>query len=286
MASEDLKGRKVLILVAEDFYFCSHRLPLGRALAEAGAETVVVTRLDRHGETIRAAGMRTEAFDIDRSGRNPLRDLATVARLVRLYRRERPDLVHHVALKPTLYGALAAWIAGVPAVVNALGGMGFVFISPGLFARTVRPLVRAAYRVLLNRPNARTILQNPDDMALFVRRIGIRPERLALIRGAGVDLDRFSPAPEPPGPPVAVCVSRMLWDKGIGELVDAARQLRAAGVALTVRLVGPTDGNPAAIPQATLDAWAAEGAVEIAGPTDDVPGAYAAAHIAVLPSYR
>jgi len=280
-----LAGRKVLILVSEDWYFCSHRLPLGCALRAAGADVVVACRVRDHGDVIRDAGLRLAPISLDRSSLNPFRDLATIGEILRLYRRERPDFVHHVALKPTLYGALCAWLTGVPAVVNALGGLGYMFASGAPAARLLRPFVKAALRRLLNRRNSRTILQNPDDMALFERSLAVGRENLVMIRGAGVDVDRFRPSPLPAGTPVAVCVSRMLWDKGIGELVEAARLLRERGVALRIRLVGPTDDNPASIPQATLDAWRIDGVVEVAGPRDDIAGEYAHAHIAVLPSY-
>jgi len=280
-----LAGCRVLILVSEDWYFCSHRLPLGRALRAAGAGVVVACRVRDHGEIIRGAGLRLAPIGLDRSGLNPLKDVATIREILRLYRREKPDIVHHVALKPTLYGSLCAWRAGVPNVINALGGLGYMFASDAPAARLLRPFVRFALRRLLNRRNTRTILQNPDDMALFAENLRIRRANLAMIRGAGVDTEQFRPAPFPEGVPVAVCVSRMLWDKGIRELVDAARLLRDRGVALRVRLVGPTDDNPASIPQETLDAWRREGVVEVAGPSDDIAGEYARAHIAVLPSY-
>jgi glycosyltransferase involved in cell wall biosynthesis len=280
-----LAGRKVLILVSEDWYFCSHRLPLGRALRAVGADVVVACRVRDHGDVIRGAGLRLAPIGLDRSGLNPLRDLATIREILRLYRREKPDIVHHVALKPTLYGALCARLAGVPAVINALGGLGYMFASDAATARLLRPLVKGALRLLLNRRNSRTILQNPDDMALFKTGLGVRRENLTMIQGAGVDVTRFRPTPFPDGTPVAVCVSRMLWDKGIRELVEAARLLRDRGVALRIRLVGPTDDNPASIPQATLDAWRADGLVEVAGPSEGIAGEYARAHIAVLPSY-
>ena len=280
-----LAGRKVLILVSEDWYFCSHRLPLGRALRAAGADVVVACRVRDHGAAIRDAGLRLAPIGLDRSGLNPLRDLATIRKILRLYRREKPDIVHHVALKPTLYGALCARLAGVPAVINALGGLGYMFASDAATARLLRPLVKGALRLLLNRRNSRTILQNPDDMALFETGLGVRRDNLAMIRGAGVDVTQFRATPFAEGTPVAVCVSRMLWDKGIRELVAAARLLRDRGVALRIRLVGPTDDNPASIPQATLDAWRADGLVEVAGPSEDIAGEYARAHIAVLPSY-
>lgn len=283
---EPLAGRKILILVSEDWYFCSHRLPIGIALKKAGADVVVVTRVRNHAGPILDAGLRLRETQLDRSGLNPLHDRKTIAELLRIYRDEKPDLVHHVALKPTLYGAYCAWRMGVPAVVNALGGMGFLFLARSLPARTLRGVVRLLMRFLLNRSNSRTILQNRDDIDLLTQRIGVKPGNICLIRGSGVDTEKFKPTPPPEGTPVAVCVSRMLRDKGIVELVDAARLLKGKGVSLKVRLVGSTDDNPASIDEATLAGWKAEGVVEVAGPSTDIAGEYARAHIAVLPSYR
>jgi glycosyltransferase involved in cell wall biosynthesis len=284
--SDPLAGRKVLMLVSEDWYFCSHRLPIGVALRQAGADVVVVTRVRDHAEPIRRAGLRLRPTQLDRSGIDPLHDRKTIAELMRIYREERPDIVHHVALKPTLYGAYCAWRTQVPVVINALGGLGFLFLARSLPARALRGIVRRMLRLLLNRPNSRTILQNMDDVNLLVEKVGVRRENICLIRGSGVDTERFRPTPPPAGTPVAVCVSRMLRDKGIVELVDAARLLKKKGVDLRVRLVGGTDDNPASIDQRQLDSWAAEGVVEVAGPSTDIPGEYARAHIAVLASYR
>ena len=281
-----LSGRKIIYLVSEDWYFCSHRLPLGIAALEAGAEVVVATRVNKHGPQIEAGGLRLAPIDMRRSGTNPFTDIATIRQITDLYRREQPDLVHHVALKPILYGGYAAWRTGVPAVVNAVAGMGFIFISEGLFARTIRPFVARAQRSLMNRANTRTILQNPDDVALYRESIGVEGERLTVIPGAGVDIEKFAYVPEPFGAPIAVCVSRMLRDKGIYELVAATRLLHEKGIELRVRLIGPTDENPASIPRATLAEWNREGIVEVVGASDDIAGEYARAHIAVLPSYR
>ncbi len=287
LAPQDpLAGRKILILVSEDWYFCSHRLPIGVALKKAGADVVVVTRVRDHAKPILDAGLRLRPTELDRSGLNPLHDRKTIAELLEIYRDEKPDLVHHVALKPTLYGAYCAWRTGVPAVVNALAGMGFLFLARSLPAHAIRFVVRILLRVLLNRPNSRTILQNQDDIDLMTQKAGVRRERFRMIRGSGVDIERFKPAPPPAGTPVAVCVSRMLRDKGIVELVEAARLLKSKGVDLRVRLVGGTDENPASISEKQLAAWKAEGVVEVAGPSTDIPGEYARAHIAVLPSYR
>jgi len=281
-----LAGKTLLFLVSEDWYFCSHRLPIARAARDAGAKVAVACRVRDHGDAIRKEGFDLHPIGLNRSGRNPFADIGTILALRKLYRRVRPDIVHQVAVKPVLYGSIAAWLAGVPHVVNAMAGLGFVFISRGAFASLVRPVLALAFRVLLNRRQSRLILQNGDDSALFQTEIGVRPDRIAIIRGSGVDTLSLTPAPEPDGPIIASCVSRMLWDKGIGELVEAARILRRKGSEVVIRLIGPTDDNPASIPKETLDAWRAEGIVEVTGPTADIVGAYAVSHIAVLPSYR
>lgn len=286
MTDRPLRGKRILYLVTEDWYFWSHRLPMARAARDAGARVIVATRVTNHGDRIRNEGFDLVPIPFDRSGLNPVRDLKTLYRIWRAYRRRKPHLVHHVALKPALYGGLAAWAARVPAVVNAMAGMGFMFISEGRKARLMRPVIQWVFHHLNNRKDSRVILQNDDDAALFSDEMGVKRSRIRVVRGSGVDIKRFAVRPEPAGQPVAVCVSRMLWDKGIGELIAAARILKERGVQLTVRLVGPLDDNPASVSAADLKNWADEGLVEVAGPTDTVAEVYAAAHIAVLPSYR
>ncbi|MCK6449821.1 MAG: glycosyltransferase family 4 protein [Alphaproteobacteria bacterium] len=280
---------KLIYLVTEDWYFLSHRLPMARAARAAGFEVVVATRVNRPGDraAIEAEGFRVAPLDWRRGGRNPLGELKAVAAVVRLYRRERPDIVHHVAMKPVLEGGLAAWIAGVPAVVNALTGLGALFIASDAATRVLGPFVRLALRLLLARGHGRLLMQNPDDLDLLVRRGIIARGRAVLIPGSGVDLARFAPSPEPPGGPVAALVARMLWDKGVGDLVEAARLLKGRGVPLRIRLVGPRDDhNPAAIPQATLEQWVREGLVEWPGQVADIAQMWRDSAIAVLPSYR
>ena len=278
---------KLLFLVTEDWYFCSHRLPLARAAQAAGYEVVVATRVGRHGETIAAEGFKLVPIGLRRSGRNPLRELFAIAEIAVIYRRERPDIAHHVALKPVLYGTLAARMARVPAVVNALAGMGFVFSSMSFQARLLRPLVVGALRLLLGAGNSLLILQNPDDRRMLVDNGVADEKRTRLIRGSGVDIGSFVPAPEAGGTPVVMLPSRMLRDKGVMEFVAAARLLRANGAKARFVLVGDSDGeNPAAIPDFQLEAWNQSGVVEWWGRREDMPEVLAQAHIVCLPSYR
>ena len=279
---------KLLFLVTEDWYFCSHRLPLAIAAKEAGFEVMVATRVNEHGDMIRDAGLRLLPLTaFCRRGMNPLREWGAIREIFHLYRQVQPDIVHQVALKPVLYGSLAAWPAGCGKVVNALAGLGFVFGSDRMLARLLRPLVRQAFRWLLSRPGRRLILQNRDDMEQFAREGVVTPEKMVLIRGAGVDTGCFAPMAEPAGLPLVMLASRLLWDKGVGEFVEAAGLLRRQGVAARFVLVGDGDPeNPATVPPEQLEAWRQEGDIEWWGRLEDMPAVLGQAHIVCLPSYR
>ncbi len=277
---------KLLFVVTEDWYFCSHRLPLARAARDDGYEVLVATRIDRHAEQIRGEGFRPIPLRLRRRRSNPWNEVASIIELVWLYRREKPDIVHHVAMKPVIYGSLAAFLARVPTIVNALAGFGYIFTSTQVRARLLRRPVRAALRKLLTVGEGRTIVQNPDDRRAL-RELGIPDARIAVIPGSGVDTQAFEPAPEPEGPVVVCMVARMLWDKGVGELVAAARLLKPELPSLRIWLVGPPDAeNPASIPESQLTRWVDEGILEWLGQHEDVAALWRQAHIAVLPSYR
>ncbi|MHB8223806.1 MAG: glycosyltransferase family 4 protein, partial [Desulfurivibrionaceae bacterium] len=282
-----MKSVKLLFFVTEDWYFCSHRLPLAVAAKNAGYEVVIVTRVREHGEIIRAAGLRLIPLELSRRGMNPLKEIATLLELRRIYRQEQPDILHHVALKPVLYGSLAAWLVGCGHVVNAMAGMGFLFVSRRKKAKLLRPLVGWAFRLLLNRPGSSLIVQNPDDFRYFKQSGLIDPKKIAMIRGAGVDMQQFAPVGEARGKPVVMLASRLLWDKGVGEFVEAASLLRQQGVAARFVLVGEGDPeNPANIPLSQIEAWRQSGDVELWGHRNNMAEVIGQAHVVCLPSYR
>lgn len=284
VGSKSMSGKSLMYFVTEDWYFVSHRLPLAVAARDAGYTVSVVTRVRDHGQHIEGAGLRLIPFEHTRGGINPLRELPTLLRLILLYRSERPDITHHVAMKPVLYGSIAARLAGTPLVVNALAGMGWLFSSHSGLARWLNPLVRLGLRNALRSGIA--LVQNPDD-AHQLMRLGVRESRIRLIAGAGVDLQQFRPRPEPEGIPVVVLAARLLWDKGVGEFVSAARLVRNRGIAARFVLAGEPDSmNPASIPPDHISAWVREGVVEHVGWVRDMPRLLAESHIACLPSYR
>ncbi|MDH0680867.1 glycosyltransferase family 4 protein [Achromobacter animicus] len=281
-------GRCLLFVVNNPAFFMSHRVPVALAAQKAGYDVHVATMDGPAVADIQALGMTHHAIPMTRSGKHPLQELGTLLALVRLFRRLRPDVVHLVTIKPVLYGGIAARIARVPGMVAAISGLGFVFLSNSLKMRLVRAVVARLYRVALGHPNSRVIFQNANDRDLLKSLGAVREDQVVIIRGAGVDLDAYRPTPEPPAPPVVVTmVARLLRDKGVQEFVQAAKLLRERGVPVTMQLVGGLDaGNPTSATQADVDAWQQDGCVQALGERSDVAALYAAAHIAVLPSYR
>jgi len=280
---------KLLYLVTEDWYFCSHRLALGRAAAAAGYDVTVATRIRDHGQDIRAAGMRLVGLPWERRSTNAWNEFRAFAALYKLYRTLRPDLVHHVALKPVLYGSLIARLTGTRRVINAVAGFGYSFVADGTRAAVARRILKASFEHMSNRPGARVLVQNPDDERVLREKDLVRADHLSVIPGSGVDVDRYAPAPEgePAGTPRVTLVSRMLWSKGVGEFVEAARQLKEKGIEFEAVLVGdPDPDNPQSIPEQTLRNWHDEGVVVWWGHEDDIPSVWARSNVAVLPSHR
>lgn len=278
------------MVISEDWYFLSHRLALAQFLQRAGWTITIVTRVNRAEDAARitAAGLRLVPMPLERGRLFAPSDAAYLWRLFRLYRREQPAVVHHVAMKPILHGSLAALGAPGAGVVNAFAGLGYLFTHQGGRVRVVRRIVMAVFRRLFRRGRTRVVLQNAEDHALLRERIGVPEGNLRLVRGAGVDLAAYRAVTHGVRPrPVAVMVARVLRDKGVLEFAEAARRLRGAGQAVRCVLVGGVDNeNPNSLTAAEVATLHAEGAIECLGQRDDVAAIYSEADIAVLPSHR
>ncbi len=242
---------KLLFVVNADWFFVSHRLPLALACRDAGFDVAVCAGETDARSRIEDAGFRFHPLPIHRGGTRPIQELETVAELVRVYLRERPDVVHHVTIKPVIYGSLAARALGVRGIVNAVSGLGYAFIPRAEDDPTHRLLGRAlwaAYRLALDGKQTRVIFQNDDDRSTFVARNLVAPKRTVLINGSGVDFDKFTLQPTPAGDFVALLPARLLWDKGVGEFVEAATRLKERWPRARFVLLGRLNpGNPAAI---------------------------------------
>jgi len=281
---------KAILFANTDWYLYNFRRALALSLHRAGYDVLLISPDGPYGEKLRGLGLRWEALPMERRSLNLLRESALLLHLVRLFRREQPTVVHGFTIKCAVYGSLAAKMAGIPARINAVAGMGYVFTSDQLKAWLLRPIVRGLLRLALGGEQARLILQNSDDVKLFRRASLVDPAHIRLIRGSGVDCAKFaltSPRKVHDGSTRVLLASRMLWDKGVGEYIAALRQLRAKGFVVHAMLAGtPDPGNPASIPEETLRHWVAEGLVTWLGHVDDMGALFGAVDIVVLPSYR
>ena len=279
--------KKILFVVNDAPFFISHRLPLALAARDAGYEVHVATPDSPLSAAIQKHGLHFHAIPLHRSNTRLWKELKSFRALLALYRRLQPDLVHHVTIKPVLYGGVAARLAKVPAVVYAVPGLGHVFVQDGIKAKLLRAVVKRVYGYVFRHPHAKIIFQNPDDQSLLLQAQLLSADDVILIRGSGVDMNIFTPQPEASGTPVVVLAARMLWEKGVGEFVDAARQLREQKIEARFILAGESDpGNPSAVPVWQLEQWHDSGVVEWLGACDDMARIFAEAHVVCLPSYR
>lgn len=276
-------AKTLLLLATEDWFVVSHWLPLIRAARESGYRVVVVCSVGEERQVIEGAGAEVVHVAIRRDGRQIVTEILLVLALIRIYRQARPDLAHHIALKPMLYGSLASVVARVPAVVNALTGAGVLAGRRSLLRGALRLGLWVTGRLSL----ATFLVENAEDADL-VRRLGLcDPGRIALIPGAGVDVQRFRPAVGQGTKLMVLCPARMLRTKGIEEFVEAARRVRLTRADVRFVLAGRVDpANPDAIDEPTLREWMRQGAVEWWGHVERMETALAQATLVCLPSYR
>jgi glycosyltransferase involved in cell wall biosynthesis len=267
-------------------------LALANAAQSAGYEVHVATPQDHvwapddfSTEEITRAGFTFHTIPMSRRGTNPFQELKTIFALYRLFRTVKPNLVHLLTIKPILYGGIAARLAGLPAVVASVTGLGQVFTQRDKRAFFLRALVIRLYRLSTSHANFRLIVQNAVDGQILQKAGIIRPQNTFLIRGSGVAMSSFPVTPESPGLPLVILPARLIWEKGVGEFVDAVRLLRRQGVEARFALIGDTrSSNPRAVPQSQIEQWCDEGLVEWWGRRTDMPAVFAQCHIVCLPS--
>jgi len=283
---------KILLVGNTGWYLYNFRLPLAKTLRDRGVEVVMVSPRDTYVERMQAEGFRWIELKMDRINLNPIHETAVIQRMAAIYRREKPSVVHHFTAKCVLYGTLAARMADVPGVVNAITGLGTIYVGRSWKAKALRLFVSGLYRRTLTAHRVRVIFQNPDDMEAFAKAGLIHPRKTKLIRSSGVNMDRFKPTPESQRavsetrPPIVFCAARLTHSKGIHEYVEAARILKGRGVSARFQLAGDIDpGNPSPISQESLDAWKAEGVIEHLGHVDGMESYLSQAAIVALASY-
>jgi len=285
---------KVAFVAHWDWVLFNFRLPLARALRKQGCEVVFLCPYGQYVTEFKALEFPYIEWRLNRRSLNPVKELYAISRLATIYREVRPDLVHHFTIKPNLYGSLAAKLTGVPSVINTVTGLGFVF-SGDQRARILFAALRPLMSWALRGQNIWTVFQNESDYKTLTRYKLVVACRTRLIRGSGVNVERFSPCNKtkpsifvdsPTSDPIVIMASRLLWEKGVAEFVEAARLLKHKGISCRFWLAGEPDiGNPRSISEDQLSAWREEGVVEFLGHRSDMPDLMRQATIAVLPSY-
>jgi glycosyltransferase involved in cell wall biosynthesis len=223
-------------------------------------------------------------WDVGRQSLAPWQEIPAIIALSRIYRKEQPDLIHHHTIKPVLYGSIVGRALRLNNIVNSITGRGYVFLSRSRKATIMRLGATSLYHLAFGNPNYLAIFENQDDRQYFIDKGFVSADNACWVAGLGVDVERFKPSIESPGIPVVLHSSRMLWDKGVGVLVEAARLLHQRSQVRIV-LVGESDpGNPGSIETDQLQAWAQEGLIEWWGWQHDMSSVYQKCHIVTLPS--
>lgn len=239
-------------------------------------------------DVISAHGMRYVPLHLDKWSMNPLNEIGALFAFYKLYRQEKPDIVHHVTIKPIIYGSLIAKLLQVPLVVNAISGFGYVFLQKGIVAETRKFFVKLLYKYIVRHSQQRTIFQNHDDYRYFLENIAHAADKFNVILGSGIDLKKYNAAKiRRTKRPVVMFVGRLLWDKGIGEFVEAAELIKKQGISSRFIAVGShVQGNPASVTMTQLEQWISRGPVEFWGHKDQIRDCLEQADIICLPSYR
>ena len=279
--------KTIVYFVSEDWYFCSHRLPIARKALKDGFKVVVITKVSKHRDVIESEGFELVPIGINRGGMDLFFELRTISTLYSYYKKYNPDIVHHVAIKPVIYGTLVARLIGSIKIVNVMAGLGFIFISNKKKVKLLRLFIHRLFRFLFDNKNGQLILQNKDDLDYFTKNKLVKKDQVTIIRGSGVDIKKFIPVEECIGIPIVMLASRMLWDKGVGEFVEAAKILKQEGVEARFVLVGKNDSeNPASISNSQLNDWNELDTVEWWGDKTGMHKVLAQSSIVCLPSYR
>ena len=279
--------KKVLMWVNDPAFFLSHRLPIALKAKASGYQVHIVTGEGLAIKQIKQYGFTHHQVPLSRGTVSLIKDVKTLYFIFLLYLKIKPDLVHHVTVKPVLYGGIAARLCRVPAVVSAISGLGTVYIGNSRKNKLLRLIVGILYRFSLSHNHSKVIVQNKDDKEVLEKLHAITDDDVVLIPGSGVDLNVFKPIPEPEDQFVVLMASRLLKDKGVYEYREAAKILKQRGHDVTCLLAGNLDpGNPTSLSEKELNVWRQEGAVQLVGFKENMQELIAHSSLVVLPSYR
>jgi glycosyltransferase involved in cell wall biosynthesis len=276
---------RMLLFANTDWYLYNYRLALANAIHDQGHELILLSPPGKYQQKMIDQGFQCESITIDRKGENPYTELFLIIKVIQVYRRLKPDLVHHFTSKCVIYGSFAAKVVGIKPIINSITGLGVVFEKGRDSGGILKGVVFFLYRMALL--NTAVIFQNGANWRFFLRKGLVTKKNSYLIPGSGVDLDKFNVQDEPQGTPMVILPARMLWSKGVGDFIEAAKILKLKKVKARFVLVGDSDpGNPSNITNHQLLVWKSEGVVEWWGWQEEIETIYPQANIVCLPSYH
>ena len=277
---------KIILFANTDWYLYNFRLSLARELRAQGHEVLLLSPPGNFQKLLQENGFEWIPFPLSRQGINPFSEVWALIRLVGLYQRLQPDVVHHFTAKSVIYGSLAAHLLHIKGIINSITGLGHLFIDPGRITRILQFVAKLLYQISLR--GTQVIFENPEDRDIFIRNRLLNADQTHLIMGTGVDVEKFRPTTKNRSIPVVLFSSRILATKGLPEFIDAARiLLKEKGLKARFAIAGTTDpGNPASISESQIETWKQSGIVEWWGWQDDMPATLSQADIFCLPSYR
>ncbi len=275
---------KLVVFSNTDWYLYNYRVPIDTLLREKGVETIMISPTGEFSDKIQSEGFKWYPIEMSRSGLNIFEERKTIAQIAEILKKEKPDVFHSFTMKGNINGTFAAVRAGVPIIINSIAGLGFIYSSNSFKARLLRPFANYGYKMILDK--GKTIFQNPDDLNNFVKKGLVSHGNATLIRSSGVDLNKFKRTPVPVSDKIILLfAARLLWTKGVGELVEAAKVLNKKGLNIEVQIVGKNDpGNPASVPDEVISGWSQYDFIKCLGFRTDMPELVEKATIICFPS--
>ena len=277
--------KKLLFFIAEDWYFYSHRFVLASIAQKKGFDVVIATRVNSLKKEIESAGLKLIPLNhFRRKSKNPISFFLGIFEIYKIYKSEKPDVVHHVAMKPILFGSIAAKLLRIPLIVNTIAGQGQIFTAKKGLLKILRPIVKLSLLFLINNDKNHIIFQNKDDRMAFKF---LKKTQSHLIHGVGVNTSYFQTLPDPQNKRLIVAfVGRFLWHKGIRDFIVAAQIVKRNDHNIRMVMVGkPDDDSPSSIPLERIQQWDRQSLIEYWGYAKDVREIWKKADIVVLPSF-
>jgi glycosyltransferase involved in cell wall biosynthesis len=277
--------KKILLVANTDWYLYNFRMQLAEKLSSMGYQVCFVSPAGPYVPLLTGEGMRWVEWKLSRRSLSPLKEIASIRHLAGIFKQEQPDLVHNHTIKAVIYGTLAARSTRPVQVVNSITGRGSIFLDNQPITRILRICIKLLYRLWVDRPEYQVVFENSTDQQFFLDQGLLTKSKTRIIMGMGVDVKRFVQAPEPDGVPVILYPGRILWEKGIGVLIEAAQILHQDTEMRLVLAGKPDPGNPSSIPDVQLDSWIRSGVLEWWGWQEDMSKIYPQCNVVVLPSF-